>query len=344
MTLPDKQNINSHHLRKLLLKCILSEADISRRRFAEWEKQIVYDDLDIESFELLAAVYPKLRENNIDSRLFLRIKGAHRRAWTENQLLLTDLNDLFSVLKTGGIDFLIADEAIRLIEIYSAPGTSPLQNFALLAPIDCRKMLVQKAIENGWKLEADENETTDFIKDNLFRIGVQWLNETEFDCRLKRAETISFKDFRQPILCREDQVLNLCAREFLLFGEEDTRWQLIVSELFKAGKVNSDKLFALAEDYFLVNELARMLEILVRDFAVPIPAELTNKLNRNLRNERYFSVKRKILNFRQSYQIYSEYQSTRGFFGFLANRWQTASAKDMLKYAFQAGIRLFQAR
>src|SRR5438067_951183 len=86
------------YLRKLLLECILSDATVSIE-FATWERLIVFDDLDPQSFLLLPLVYLKLLENKIESGdLFLRIKSIYRRTWAENQILskhLTRVLELF---------------------------------------------------------------------------------------------------------------------------------------------------------------------------------------------------------------------------------------------------------
>lgn len=334
-------------LRNLLLKSILSDGEDSINSFVEWEKQIVFDDLDFQSFKLLPAVYLKLPEN-FESRLKLRIKGAYRRSWTENQLLLNSLKTLFSALKSAKIEFIIADENIRLIEIYNDTGIYSLQNFSIAAPISSKKEFAQILSENCWESCKEELESTKFKQDKALNINILWLNDKEFAAQSKDKELVLVDNELQPIVCAEEQILNLCEEEFLISGDEKNRYQFIVSKIFQTQNIDAQKLILLAQRRRSAHPLAQMLEKLENDFAIKISIELLNNLQQSKRTGRIFSIKQKIETLKNSYRIYAESEKQSGanpkFLEFLAKRWKIESNKVLLKHAVKSGIRLLQAK
>ncbi|MBX7174802.1 MAG: hypothetical protein K1X72_27750, partial [Pyrinomonadaceae bacterium] len=342
------QEINTNKkLSNLLLKSILSDGKNSINSFVEWERQIVFDDLDFPSFKLLSAVYLKLPKS-FESRLKLRIKGAYRRTWTENQLLLNSLNGLFTALKTANIKFLIADESIRLIEIYNDTGIYSLQNFSIAAPNKHKKEFVQILNKNNWEIDREEFERTYFKCSKSLNIEILWLNATEFSTHLKNADLILIGETLQPIICAEEQILNLCENEFLVLGEENHRCKLIISELFMAQKIDFKKLILLAQKRGLVFQLMQRLEELDNNFDVKIPPQLLTNLRRSKKTGRFFIFKQKIQNLKNSYQMYIESEREFGikpnFFEFIAKRWKIKSNKVLLKHAVKSGIRLLQTK
>ena len=342
------QPVSAKNLRKLLLKFILRDGDIALNCFVEWEKQIIYDDLDFRSFKLLPAVYQKLFKTNINGRLLLRIKGAYRRTWAENQLLLNYLDKLFSLLKTTGIKFFIADENIRLTEIYHDPGIFSLQNFSIVVPFSDKNETCCKLSQNLWEICSEELGKTEFKKDKSLHIQFLWISDEDFSCQLKNVEEVLVKDKFQPVICPEEQVLNLCANEFQVFDAEESRWQFIVSALFQAQKINTIKLIELARKRNLAHQLTAMLQKLSDDFEVNIPANLMDSLRKIPKSGKLFLIRQKIHGFIESYQLFSKYEhrsgSKFGFLEFLAKRWKSDSSKVLFEQAIRSGIRLLQTK
>ncbi len=346
MEYPHLQSINAKRLRKLLVKSILLEPERSRMAFDEWERLVVFDDLDFESFKLLPAVHHKTHSNDATRPLSLRIKSAYRRTWTENQILLTNLRDLFESLAAGAIWIIIADETLQLAEIRNDIGIYSLANFGLMAPISRKKEFLQILIENSWDTENDGIEITRCKKDRTSHINVLWLSDFDFDSRMKTSESILVKDCAQSILSAEEQVLNLCAREFSISGDENSHWQFVIFELFNAQKIDPDRLTLLARKRWLSNKLAHMLQILIDDFEAKIPFELVEGLRKCPKASKAVSIRRKIRNLRESYQMFQEYGDQTGskarFLEFLAERWKTDSNIVLIKHAVKSGLRLFQ--
>jgi hypothetical protein len=342
------QTVSDQNLSKLLLKCVVSDGEAFLKAFAEWEKQIVYNELDFQSFHLLSAIYPKLCQYKINSHLALRIKSAYRRTWTENQLLLTHLKNLLTVLKAANIEFVIADEAIRLTEIYHDLGLFSLQNFSIILPISRKKEFCQKLSKNLWEICQEGIEETRIRIGKSFYVQALWISDKEFVAEFQTAENILIKEILYPVLCPERQLLNLCANEFLIFDNENNRRQFIAAELFKAQKINPEKLILLTEKLDLAPQLAKMLQKLVDDFETRLPDNLINELRNISQNGRMFLVKQKIKKMRQSYHIYFNYQkqskSKISLLEFLKKRWKVNSGKVLIRHAIESCMRLVRAK
>jgi hypothetical protein len=338
------KSMAARDLRKLLLKCVLSDGEVSRAAFAQWEKLVVFDDLDFQSFKLLPAVYLKLLRHNWESRHFLRIKGAYRRTWAENQLLLTHLHDLFAELNESKIEFIVADETIRLAEIYNDSGIYSLQNFGLIAAFGVKARLSRKVIENGWATAEKNIELSFCQKEKVSNLRIFWVNDAEFRARAKTTGNVLIKGFSRPALSLEEQIINLCRKEFVPFQDEESRWQFIVSEIFNRQKPDRAKLISAAQEHDAALELIEMLQSLKNDFDVNIKNDLIVELRRNSMNK-LSSLKRKAKILWQSYRTLKKYGNSKiGFYEFLAQRWNADSKKKFLEHAGQTGIKILKSK
>ena len=117
-------------------------------------------------------------------------------------------------------------------------------------------------------------EITNCKKDKVLNINVLWLNDEDFFIQTKNAELILINNKFQPIICAEEQILNLCQNEILISEDENARCQFIVSKIFQAQKFDAEKLLLLARKGGLANPLAQMLGKLKDDFEIKIPAGL----------------------------------------------------------------------
>jgi hypothetical protein len=341
-------SVSDKDLRKLLLRFVLSDGDDSFSAFSAWERSVVFDDSSFQSYKLLSAVYPRLLEHNIDSRLFLRIKGAHRRTWTENQLLLTHLRDLFEDLNNLRIDFIIGDAVFRATEIYNDLGIFSLQNFAVIAPITQKKEFCQSLINNLWELCDDVAHRIHCKKDKALGIDILWTDDVTFEDRSKEADFVLIGNNKLPILRAEEQILNLCEDRFLIYGDEDSDWQFIAGALFNSGEIESSKLIERAERRHLSREVANMIDAIKADFAVQVPAELLTEL-RNIRPRgRFLLFQDRVRRLRQDYRIYLEYETRDGlkpgFVEFMERRWETDSYSDLIRHGLRCCVRILQDR
>jgi len=335
-------------LRKLLLKFILLEGEDAVAAFAEWERLVVFDDSSFQSFKLLSAVYPKLLEHNLGSRLLLRIKGAHRRTWTENQLLLTHLNDLFADLNALQINFIVADEAFRVTEIYNDLGIFSLQNFSVMAPIRQKKELCGRLIENLWEICDDGVGRTHCKRDKVSGVDLLWTDDKEFDDQCEGAERDLVEKISVPIVRVEAQILNLCENRFMVHGDEESDWQFIAGALFKSGKIDSSKLIELARRRRLTYELAKMIDLLAGDFDLKVPHDLLAELGKSRPPGRVMLIGGRINSIRQDYRLYLQDETRHGpragLIEFLERRWGVDSYGDLVRQGIRSCMRLLHVR
>jgi len=331
-------------LRKLLLKCILSEGEVSREAFARWEGSVVFDDLDFEAFKLLPAVYLKCLRYQWQSPFLLRIKGAYRRTWTENQLLLAHLHDLLSALTDSQIEFLVADETLRLTHICNDLGIYSLQHFSLAAPFRVKKNFDQILFDSGWESIEKGTELTFSQKEKVSNLRIYWLGDAEFETQIKIAGNVLIKDISRPTLSLERQIINLCEKEFISCREEQSRWQYITSEFLNRETLDHPKLASIARQRSVAHHLADMFKSLKEDFEVDIDEGLIVELRRSSLN-RPPSLRRKIANLWQSYRTLRKHGNSEiSFREFLAQRWEADSNTNLLKHAAKAGMRSLQSK
>ena len=343
-TIKSSAPASAQYLRNLLLKSILSPKEASKKALAEWEGTVVFDDLDIESFKLLPAVYLKCLEHLPTGDYLLRAKGAYRRTWAENQLLLSHLDSLLSELTDAKTAFIVADEALRLTEFYDDLGIYSLQDLKLAAPFREKRSISQKLLENGWAANDQDIGLTFCRKEKAFNVRIYWLDDAEFEATTKDAGTILVNGTTRPILCLEEQVIRLCELEFVAFREIESRWQFVASEILNRGMLNPSRLKSAARRRGVGRPLAEMLQNLKDELEVEIPDVLISELRSSSPN-RLLAAKRKIRSLLQSYRTAkTDGISNISFRQFLAKRWKTESNAMMLKHAVKAGVRFLRSK
>lgn len=327
----DSVSASNIYLRKLLLKCALSNGKTSVAAFEEWENLIVFDDLDAESFLLLPLVYLKLLEHEVEGgKFFLRIKSIYRRTWTENQILSKHLNQVFRLFEKSELPFVIASDELTLINLYDDFGAFSLQGFAIFAPFRDKTEFSRLMTENGWKMNFDENEKTEFRFDDFFSMEIYWKTRADFSHFRKRARRKKIFKTEFLTLKVEEQTINLCAGKFLPFRENDVRWQIVAGSLFKKRRIEEEKLISAARERDFSAETAEMLRNLTGDFGIEIPEKVIRALKRNQKNGRFNLLRQKIRNLRKDYANATEYGKHRfsfgGFTEFLSERWKVDSS------------------
>ena len=341
--------VSDIYLRKLLLKCALSNGKTSVTAFEEWEKLIVFDDLDAESFLLLPLVYLKLLENEIKSgKFFLRIKSIYRRTWTENQILSKHLSRLFQLFEKSELPFVGASDELTLINLYNDSGAFSLQGFAIFAPFQNKPEFSQLLAENGWKTIFDETEKTEFRLNNLFSIEIDWKTRANFSHCRRRAERIKIFGTQSLLLEPEEQMINLCADKFSPYRENNVHWQIVAGSLFKKRQIDEEKLISDARDRRLSAETAEMLQNLTSDYGIKIPQKIVRALKQNQNNGRFNLLRQKIRNLRKDYVDATEYGKYRfsfgGFIEFLSERWKVDSSGRLIIRAEQTILKIWRTK
>jgi hypothetical protein len=331
-------------MRNLLLKCILTEGESSKEALAEWERSIVFDDLDIGSFKLLPAVYLKCLARGWTGTYALRAKGAYRRTWAENQLLLSRLDSLLSRLTEAKISYVVADEALRLTQFYGDLGIYSLQELRLAAPYGEKGPIGEKLVEGGWETVGQDFGLTWCRNENAFNIRIYWLDDAEFQSSVKGGGNILIQGTLRPILPLEEQLVSLCEREFIAFRELESRWQFVASEILNRGAPSVPRLISTARRRGVSRQLADMFQTLKDELGVNIPDDLIVNL-RNSSPNTLTSAKRTFGRLWQNYRTAKTYRNSNlSFPRFLAERWSADSNAMAVKHAVKAGIKFLRSK
>lgn len=342
-------SVSDVYLRKLLLECVLSDGAVSVDAFKEWEKLIVFDNLDTQSFLLLPLVYLKLLENKIEGgKFFLRIKSIYRRTWTENQILSKHLNQLFRLFEKAELPFVIASDELTLINLYNDFGAFSLQGFLIFAPFQNKKEFLQSLAESGWTTSFDESKKTELRLNNLFVIEINWKTRAEFFNRRKRANRKSFFGLRVLMLEPEEQLINLCAAEFSPFRENNIHRQIVPGSLFNKRQIDAEKLIAYARERRLSAQAAEMLQDLMSVFGIKIPKEIVHALKQNQNNDGLNLLRQKIRQIQKDYRDAAEYRKHRfsvgGFIEFLSERWKVDSLGRLVIRGARSALKISRAK
>ena len=334
---------------QLLLKCILSDRETSSEAFAEWENAVVFEEIDFQSLMLLPLLYLTTLKNDLECvTTFLRIKSIYRRTWTENQLLLSNLEAIFGIFNKSDLPFIVAEEAIRLLEIYNDRGVFSLQDFSIIAPASRKRDHCKALSDNFWHLQDDANETTRFGKEKLFSINIIWKTDKEFSYFLANSGRFRFGNNWQPILCCEDQILNLCVNEFLTFQDQRIKWKIISAILFNRQRVSISKLLEYAETRGLSDPLIAMLQILSNELNIEVADLPPDFVVKGERSKKIAGLVRRIRLLRRTYKMHTEFENQKatfaGFLQFLEKRHSTDFRNVLFKRALGAGLKILRKK
>jgi hypothetical protein len=135
---------------RLLLEAAVCEDERARDAWNQWSMRVRGDRLTYADLRLLASAHRRLRELGIEDPVLELARGAHRRAWYDNQLRIRRAGGAVADLTAAGIQPLVLKGAALALLHYRDLGARPMRDVDLLVGPSCIREAVRVLASRGW--------------------------------------------------------------------------------------------------------------------------------------------------------------------------------------------------
>jgi hypothetical protein len=285
-------------VQQLLLRACLAEGEDALEAWREWRKANVIDELDLGSFRLLPLLYHNLHALGVNDPWMGILKGAHRRAWMENQMLFRRAGPVLAGIAAAGIPLLLLKGIPLAHRFYPNPGLRPMRDvdflvpdsrfleaLALIDPARRRSITVRDWPASGrippWRhsmafRDTDGNEFD--IHRHVFWQACYSGADGDF---WQSGEPMEFQGIRCLSLCPTDQLLHVCAAGVEWNPVPPVRWIADAVRILRhAPRIDWDRLAGMACRLHVVLPVKEALGYLQRNFEADVPEDVMARLAR----------------------------------------------------------------
>jgi hypothetical protein len=117
---------------ELLLKAALLRGEQTLSAWRHWKSTVDLGRIDHESARLLPLLYKNLSEFGVTDPLLERFKGAHRKAWYKNRVLIHILSGLIGRLQEAGLRPVVLKGVPMTLLYYRDYGLRPMDDVDML--------------------------------------------------------------------------------------------------------------------------------------------------------------------------------------------------------------------
>jgi hypothetical protein len=119
--------------------------------FCNWRAQIdIEGPIDGGSFRLLPLVYERLRDQGFDDPLMARLKGVHRKSWSQGQLLFRRTAPVLAALEAAGVQTMLIKGAPMALTLYPSVAARPSMDLDIVVRRDKAEQALQIMHDLGW--------------------------------------------------------------------------------------------------------------------------------------------------------------------------------------------------
>jgi hypothetical protein len=138
-------------LQELLLDAALGDRDQASAAFGEWVAATAFEEIDYGSFRLLPLAAHNLERLGIATTWSAHLRGALRRSWYENQVMLHAALPAVDVLQSAGIDVIVFKGAALAALEYRGLDVRPMDDLDVLVPEDRAAEAMRALLDAGWE-------------------------------------------------------------------------------------------------------------------------------------------------------------------------------------------------
>jgi hypothetical protein len=299
------------------LKLILSNDEDFISLWEQWQKEIIFDDLDYATVGLLPLLYLRLKKFKIQNEITGRIKGVYKLAWFKNQKLLDTVGKIIEIFKINDIPIIILKGLPLLLYVYKDPGARFLGDADILINPGQAEKAMNLMLKNGWTfkyhpfistinqsnisvLNKVTHATTFKNKDNIeidihwnvFHIDTRWnffdllflkkdgpaiFNELHW----KNSGQITINNVQTKMLCVEDMLIHVIAHGARGSRYRALRWVADAVNIIRNFDINWNFFIENSKKFDLNVEIYFALAYLGKNFPKEVP-ELVLKEISNL--------------------------------------------------------------
>ncbi|MFN8575415.1 MAG: nucleotidyltransferase family protein [Candidatus Sericytochromatia bacterium] len=135
---------------ELFLKMLLCNENEFINFWEQWNKEVIFDDIENSITRLLPLLYLRLKNFDISNEITGRIKGVYKLSWFKNQLLIEETKKVIDLFNKNNIPTILLKGVPLLLDVYKDRGVRILSDVDIL--IEPKNVLkaVNLLISNEW--------------------------------------------------------------------------------------------------------------------------------------------------------------------------------------------------
>ena len=282
----------------LLLKAALGQGSEAAAAWERWERENGLDRPDEGSYRLLPLVYRNLSRQGLSGPQWNILRGIHRNAWSQNQLLFHQVRPLLDELRTGAVPVLLLKGAALALGVYPDAGCRPMRDIDILVPASHALALFDKLEAAGWRALCWRprsrgegylrfRHAIDFEARGGGRVDLHW-HALNLCCHgaadeqfWRYAEPLEFFGLPLQTCHATEHLLQTCVHGIVWSPVPPVRWVADAVLLLRGcSGIDWERLVGTAQRWDLAPYVHRALAVLRREFDAPVPAEVVNRLER----------------------------------------------------------------
>ena len=296
---------------ELLLRACLLDGDQALDAWRRWEQLCGLDSVDQGSYRLLPLLYTKLRLLGVEHPTLGKLKGIHRRAWSETRVLTWKLAPAIRLLEQNGIPTVMLKGVPLAALFYGDIALRPMSDVDVLVPEDHALNALDLLQRNGWthkeafkpleharlpviarnvpKLEqelhvelqngvnlADSEGREVDLHWNVLPLSSPGAEQPFWDC----AVPFRFEGVETRTLCPTDHLLHTCAHGLMWNTLPTIRWVADSAMIIRRAPIDWNRLVTLSDRLLIALPVSDGLHYLANIFGMPVPADVLGRLAR----------------------------------------------------------------
>ena len=141
---------------RLLLEAAVCDDARARAAWNRWSERVRGEQLTYADLRLLAGAHTRLRLLGIEDPVLDLARGAHRRAWYDNQLRLRRAAAAVGDLTAAGIQPLVLKGAALALLHYRDLGARPMRDVDLLVGPTHLRRAIEVLESSGWQVDQPQ--------------------------------------------------------------------------------------------------------------------------------------------------------------------------------------------
>jgi len=280
----------------LLLRAALSEGPEAVAAWEQWVRQGGLDQPDRGSFRLLPLVHNNLAAHSYHGAHSALLKGAHRQAWSKNQVLFHGLRPFVEQMRAKRTPMVLLKGAALAFQVYPDAGCRPMEDLDVLVPIFNAREIWGRLESAGWRAvrwrprKLRESffafrHAMDFQSPEGGGLDLHWhalnlcCNSMADELFWQDPQPLEFLGIPVQTCSPTAHLLNICAHGIVWNDTPPIRWVAdAVLLLRRFPSVDWDRLIDASIGLDIVPYLLHALAFLRSNFAVPVPAEVLSRL------------------------------------------------------------------
>jgi hypothetical protein len=274
---------------RLLLRAALLDGDDA---VEAWERtKHVADDVrrvDRATYRLLPLLYRNLERLGVDDPLMGTLKGVYRHSWYCNQRLFHEAAEAIRALEAGGVETMVIKGAALSVLHYRDPGARPMEDLDVVVRNSSALDAMRVLEEAGWHSEHPSpialrmrvEHSTELADTNGREADLHWYP------LFVLVPELGFWERSVPVSIGEEPTRALCATDELFctivhglgWYPAPIGW-ISDSVTIARSDIDWDALAGRAERWSLTARLHTGLALLAKDFAVPVPPSVLERLS-----------------------------------------------------------------